>query len=108
MNGKRDKKLTELKDWRNMIEQKLTEFEKILLKGIIGFVLNLTLIFITLKLVEVIDWPWPWVLGPLWIPFIVIVIIITALFPIAILVLIFRRKKKFKDSNPIEKLSKGN
>lgn len=33
----------------------------------IGFPGLLTLIFITLKLTEYIDWSWWWVLGPLWI-----------------------------------------
>jgi len=27
----------------------------------------LTLIFVTLKLCKVIDWPWVWVLSPIWI-----------------------------------------
>jgi len=33
----------------------------------IGFSSALTLIFIVLKLVKVIDWKWIWVLSPLWI-----------------------------------------
>lgn len=33
----------------------------------IGFVGALTLIFITLKLVGVIDWDWLWVMSPIWI-----------------------------------------
>ena len=32
-----------------------------------GFVPLLTLLFIALKLVGVIAWPWVWVLAPLWI-----------------------------------------
>lgn len=28
----------------------------------------LTIIFITLKLCGVINWPWVWVIAPLWIP----------------------------------------
>ena len=35
--------------------------------GGIGFSSALTLIFIVLKLVKVIDWKWIWVLSPLWI-----------------------------------------
>ena len=35
----------------------------------------LTLIFITLKLIGVIDWAWKWVLAPMWIPFLLIIII---------------------------------
>jgi hypothetical protein len=28
----------------------------------------LTIVFVVLKLVDKIDWPWVWVLSPLWIP----------------------------------------
>ena len=34
----------------------------------IGFCGILTIVFITLKLTNNIDWSWWWVLGPLWIP----------------------------------------
>ena len=37
-------------------------------KGGIGFCGLLTLIFITLKLCDVITWSWWWVLSPIWIP----------------------------------------
>ena len=33
----------------------------------LGFVDALTLLFIGLKLCKVINWPWFWVLSPLWI-----------------------------------------
>lgn len=33
-----------------------------------GFLSLLTIVFITLKLTEVIDWSWWWVLAPLWGP----------------------------------------
>jgi hypothetical protein len=35
--------------------------------GGIGFGGLLTIVFITLKLTGVIDWPWLWVLSPIWI-----------------------------------------
>lgn len=35
--------------------------------GSLGFAEVLALIFIVLKLVHVIDWPWIWVLSPIWI-----------------------------------------
>lgn len=35
--------------------------------GGIGFGSALTLVFIILKLTDVIDWSWVWVLAPLWI-----------------------------------------
>ena len=44
-----------------------------------GFASLLTLLFITLKLVGVIAWPWVWVLAPLWIGFIVAVLIAVVL-----------------------------
>lgn len=44
----------------------------------IGFPAALTLLFIALKLTNVIQWEWVWVLSPLW---------ITALIVIAILVI---------------------
>ncbi|MBI5643315.1 MAG: hypothetical protein HY954_07555 [Deltaproteobacteria bacterium] len=34
----------------------------------------LTLIFVTLKLLDKIDWAWWWVLAPLWVPFAVVAI----------------------------------
>jgi len=36
--------------------------------GGIGFLGVLAIVFITLKLVNVIDWSWWWVLSPLWGP----------------------------------------
>lgn len=35
--------------------------------GGIGFIVLLTIIFITLKLTHVINWGWLWVLSPIWI-----------------------------------------
>lgn len=34
----------------------------------IGFFGLLTIVFITLKLTNAIDWSWWWVLSPLWLP----------------------------------------
>lgn len=54
-------------------------------KGGLGFTGTLTFIFIILKLINVIDWSWIWVLSPLWISglmyigFIIILMIITIL-----------------------------
>lgn len=42
----------------------------------IGFAGLLTLIFITLKLLNVIAWSWLWVLAPLWIMFALVVVFI--------------------------------
>ena len=34
----------------------------------LGFFLVLFIVFLTLKLCEVIAWPWIWICAPLWIP----------------------------------------
>lgn len=49
-------------------------------KGI-GFVGALGLLFIAFKLLGIIDWPWVWVLAPLWgyVLFIVLMIIVYVL-----------------------------
>ena len=45
-------------------------------KGGVGFAGLLTLVFIVLKLVGVIDWSWLWVLSPIWITTIIVILII--------------------------------
>ena len=47
--------------------------------GGIGFCGLLTIAFIVLKLLGVINWSWIWVLSPIWIP-IIFVIVITTIF----------------------------
>ncbi|MFW6007941.1 MAG: hypothetical protein ACOCP8_01640 [archaeon] len=50
--------------------------------GGVGFCGLLTIAFIVLKLLGVINWSWLWVLSPIWIPIsilIIIVIIIVAI-----------------------------
>lgn len=42
----------------------------------IGFCGLLTIVFIVLKLTKVINWSWLWVLSPLWIDFVLAVIMI--------------------------------
>lgn len=41
----------------------------------IGFAEALTLLFIGLKLGKVVSWSWLWVLSPLWISFLLIVVL---------------------------------
>ncbi|MDR1605587.1 MAG: hypothetical protein LBS41_00605 [Streptococcaceae bacterium] len=48
----------------------------------IGFCGLLTIVFIVLKLLNVIDWSWVWVLAPIWIPLAVFGILILALYAI--------------------------
>lgn len=44
----------------------------------IGFTGALTLLFVALKLLDVIDWPWIWVLSPLWIAVLVFLLVLAA------------------------------
>lgn len=54
-----------------------------------GFSGLLTIAFIVLKLCNVIDWPWIWVLSPLWISFALFLVIVAV---IALVVFIKSRK----------------
>lgn len=45
-----------------------------------GFTGILTIVFITLKLLGKIDWPWVWVLSPIWISIAIVVIILLVVF----------------------------
>ena len=58
----------------------MSENVKVNNSGGIGFFGLLTLIFITLKLTNYIDWSWWWVLAPLWIPIVLIFAILTFIF----------------------------
>ena len=52
-----------------------------------GLDIVLTIVFIVLKLCDVITWSWVWVLSPIWITwgFIIVVILIVAIFwPVAL------------------------
>lgn len=60
--------------------------------GFIDIDVVLTLIFITLKLTKVIDWPWIWVLCPLWGGFLLYLLIILILFLVQYLII----KRKYK------------
>ena len=50
--------------------------------GGIGFVGLLTLVFITLKLTNVIAWSWLWVLSPIWISFLLVILFLAIAFGI--------------------------
>lgn len=43
--------------------------------GGVGFVGLLTILFVGLKLTGYIDWPWYWVLSPIWISLLVAVLL---------------------------------
>jgi len=57
--------------------------------GGLGFMSVLTLIFITLKLLNKIDWSWWWILSPIWISFFIIIAIILLTFIIGIILEVF-------------------
>lgn len=48
--------------------------------GGIGFVGALQLLFIALKLLEIIDWTWVWVLAPTWISLLLVLIVVAVIF----------------------------
>ena len=51
--------------------------------GGIGFCGLLAILFITLKLLKIINWSWVWVLAPLWIPIIIVIIALIIMFIIS-------------------------
>lgn len=53
----------------------------------------LTLIFVVLKLVGVIEWSWIWVFSPIWIPIALCFVIIVPIVIIAIILKFIRNKK---------------
>lgn len=60
--------------------------------GGLGLASVLTIVFIILKLVGVINWSWWWVLSPLWINAILVVLVIVVI----LLVVVALDKKKEK------------
>lgn len=67
------------------------ELTNISTNGGIGFLGALTILFIALKLTNVIDWSWWWVLAPLWIPVAAVLGIVVI---VAIIMLIVKVVKK--------------
>jgi hypothetical protein len=49
-------------------------------RGGVGFTGLLLLVFITLKLCGVIQWPWIWVLSPAWIPLAIVLLVLALAF----------------------------
>jgi len=41
--------------------------------GVLGILL---IVFVVLKLCKLIDWSWWWVLSPLWLPFVIVILIV--------------------------------
>jgi hypothetical protein len=48
--------------------------------GGIGFFGLLAIVFITLKLLGYITWPWLWVLAPIWLPFAIAIVLAIVVF----------------------------
>ena len=59
--------------------------------GGISFLGALALLFIGLKLGNVIDWPWIWVLSPLWIPIALLATIFLLIIIIVVLIGVFKK-----------------
>jgi len=59
--------------------------------GGIGFTGLLTIVFITLKLLDKIDWSWWWVLSPIWLTLILVLAILIICVVIAIIVEIVKK-----------------
>ncbi len=74
-------------------------------KGV-GFFGLLALIFITLKLCNVITWPWVWVLAPIWVPFDLAFIVLAVMLFIALIDDEKAKKKKVTINLDSEKLKK--
>ena len=72
--------------------------------GGLGLASVLTIVFVVLKLVGVIDWSWLWVLSPLWIDLILTVLVIVG---IAIYV-VYEDKKYEKEYGTSRKRNKKN
>lgn len=51
-------------------------------KGGVGSCGLLALVFIVLKLIGVITWSWVWVLSPIWIPFVLWVLIVVLIYKV--------------------------
>ena len=67
---------------------------KVSVSGGIGFSGLLTVVFITLKLLGVIDWAWGWVLAPLWIVAAFVVFISICLMLWAVISVLVEKRKR--------------
>ena len=59
--------------------------KNVYVSGGIGFTGLLTICFIVLKLCNVIQWPWIWVVSPIWISFVVVVVFFLIIIVLSIL-----------------------
>ena len=61
--------------------------------GGIGLPAILTIVFVILKVVKVIDWSWVWVLSPIWISYLLYFVVFAIFSGVAVLIA-FKKKKK--------------
>ena len=57
--------------------------------GGIGFVGLLTIVFVTLKLLDYITWSWWWITAPLWIPWAILLSIVAVILLIGLIAAVF-------------------
>lgn len=60
--------------------------------GGIGFFGLLTIVFIVLKLCGVINWSWLWVLAPLWMSWLAVLIILVVVFVVLVIAKLVKEK----------------
>jgi hypothetical protein len=68
--------------------------KKVTVTGGVGFTGLLTLVFIILKLCNVITWSWLWVLAPAWIPLALCITVIAFIYSVIGLATLVERIKK--------------
>lgn len=73
--------------------------------GGIGFAGLLTIVFIVLKLLGVINWSWWWVLSPLWISALLVLLILAVIF--AVIIVFERIVRKKRNKKLLEKMKNG-
>jgi len=59
--------------------------------GGISFTGALTILFIALKLLGIIDWSWIWVTAPLWIPIVIVFVVIILILVIYLISRLFKK-----------------
>lgn len=67
--------------------------------GGIGFFGLLAIVFITLKLIGTIDWPWIWILSPIWAPIAILIAIVIIAILIAAFATVFSRNEDDEDND---------
>lgn len=58
------------------LNKRINDNNKVIIGGCIGFMKLLTIIFINLKLLGIINWTWLLIFSPIWIPLIITLFII--------------------------------